>query len=147
MYNNNKFNLNIMNKNYEKKKINYYILNYQYIIFINVIDIYSFKNTLLNNNILSFFLKVNYIKSLFSQPVFSFLKNGNLLCILINEESSFINIIKILENKYFFYIYKKSFSNLILNTTVLNEYSNYKMNYIFFHFLLKKIKIKIILLF
>src|SRR5690349_5870016 len=104
MYNNNKFNLNIMNKSYEKKKINYYILNTQYIIFIKVIDIHRLKNILLNNNISSFFLKANYIKSLFSLPVFSFLRNGNLLCILINEESSFINIIRILENKYLFYI-------------------------------------------
>jgi hypothetical protein len=147
IYNNNIFNLKIISNSYDKKKINYYILNYQYIIFININNVYNLKNILLSYNITSFFLKETYIKSLFFLPIFSFLRNGKFLCIFIKEESSFINIIKIFENKEIFYSYKKSFSNLILNTTILKEYNNYKMNYTFIHFILKKLKIKIILLF
>lgn len=147
LYNNNKLNLKIMNNSYEKKKINYYILNYKYIMFVNIKDVYSLKNILLSHDIKSFFLKKIYIKSLFFLPVFSFLRNGKFLCIFINEEASFINIVKIFDNKSFFYSYKKAFSNLVSNITILKEYDNYKMNYTFIHFILKKIKIKIILLF
>lgn len=142
----NNLNLNIIDISYKKIKINYYFLNYKYIIFLKINDVYNFKNKLLNYNIFSFSLKNNYIKSLFNLPSFFFLRGGSSLCIFINDTISFINIIKILENKQFFYAYKYSLSNIYMHINILKNYEKYNMNYIFIQFILKKIKIKIIIL-
>jgi hypothetical protein len=142
-----KLRLNIIDINYKKIKINYNFLNHRYIIYINSDNLYNLKDYLLKKNILSFFLQDFYIKSLFYLPSFSFLRNGNFLCIFIKDTISFINIIKNLNNKQFFYSYYNCFSNLIINTEILKEYEKYNMNYIFIQFILKKIKIKIIILF
>jgi hypothetical protein len=79
-------------------------------------------------------------------PFFSFLNDNKLLCIFINDINIFINIINILENKQFLYSYKNCLSNIVLNSDVLNEYNKYQKNYTFIQFILKKIKIKIIIL-
>ena len=142
-----KLRLNIVNINYKKIKINYNFLNHKYIIFINNEKLNNLKNYLLEKNILSFFLKDFYIKCLFNLPSFSFLRNGNFLCIFINDTISFINIIKNLNNKQLFYSYNNCLSNIIINSEILKEYEKYNMNYIYIQFILKKIKIKIILLF
>jgi hypothetical protein len=142
----NKSNISIISSNYNKKKINYFFLNYNYIIFINAEKIDYIKNNLFSCNISSFFLKKNQIKSIFTFP-FSFLNDNKLLCIFINDIKLFINIIKVLENKQFFYSYKNCLSNIIFNYNVLNEYDKYNDNYIYIYFILNKIKIKIILLF
>jgi hypothetical protein len=142
----NKSNISIISSNYNKKKINYFFLNYNYIIFINVDKINDIKNSLFSFNISSFFLKKSQIKSIFTFP-FSFLNDNKLLCIFINDIKLFINIVKVLEKKQFFYSYKNSLSNIIFNYNVLNEYDKYNENYIYIHFILNKIKIKIIILF
>lgn len=144
----NKSNLNVINSNYKKKKINYFFTNFNYIIYINVDNdnINYIKNKLFSYNIFSIFLKKNQIKSIFTLP-FSFLNDNKLLCIFINDIKLFINIIKILENKQFFYSYNNCFSNIVFNYNILNEYYKYNENYIFIQFILNKIKIKIIILF
>lgn len=142
----NKSNVNVIYSNYNKKKINYFFLNFNYIIYINANNINFIKNQLFRYNIFSIYLKKNQIKSIFTMPFFSFLNDNKLLCIFINDVNIFINIINILENKQFFYSYKNCLSNIILNSDILNEYNKYYKNYIFFQFILKKIKIKIIIL-
>jgi hypothetical protein len=142
-----KLRLNIVNINYKKIKINYNFLNHKYIIFINNDELNNFKNYLLEKNILGFFFKDSYIKSLFNLPSFSFLRNSKFLCIFIKDTISFINIIKVLNNKQFFYSYNNCLSNIIINSEIIKEYEKYNMNYIYIQFILKKMKIKIILLF
>ena len=143
----NKSNINVINSNFNKKKINYFFFNYNYIIYINIDNINYIKNKLFDYNIFSICLKKNQIKSIFTIPFFSFLNDNKLLCIFINDIKIFINIIKILENKQFFYSYKNCFSNIVFNYNILNEYNKYNENYTFIQFTLNKIKIKIILLF
>jgi hypothetical protein len=142
----NKSNTNVINSNFNKKKINYFFLNFNYIIYINVNNLNYIKNKLFLNNVFSIFLKKNQIKSMFTLP-FSFLNDNKLLCIFINNIKEFINVIKVLENKQFFYSYKNCFSNIVSNYNVLNEFNKYNENYIFIQFILNKIKIKIIILF
>lgn len=142
-----KLNCNIIGINYDRIRINSNLLNYKYIIFLSIDKIYNLKNFLLNNNILSFSLKNRNIKSLFNLSYFSFLNNGNFLCILINESFSFINIIKYLNDKQFFYSYKNCLSNISSSYNIIKEYNKYNLNYIYIQFFIKKIKIKIIILF
>src|SRR6201994_5094205 len=142
----NKRNLNVINSNFNKKKINYFFFNFNYIIYINIDNINYIKNKLFYYNIFSIFLKKNQIKSIFTIPFFSFLNDNKLLCIFINDIKIFINIIKVLENKQFFYSYKNCFSNIVFNYNILNEYNKYNENYTFIQFTLNKIKIKIIIL-
>ena len=142
----NKSNINVIHSNYNKKKINFFFLNFDYIIYINANNINYIKNHLLNYNIFSIFLKKNQIKSIFAMPFFSFLNDNKLLCIFINDIKIFINIINILENKQFLYSYKNCLSNIIFNYEILNQYNKYNKNYIFIQFILKKIKIKIIII-
>lgn len=141
----NKSNINVINSNYNKKKINYFFLNFSYIIYINADNINYIKNKLFFNNIFSICLKKSQIKSIFTLP-FSFLNDNKLLCIFIKDIKLFINIIKVLENKQFFYSYKNCLSNIVFNYNILNEYNKYNENYIFIQFILNKIKIKIIIL-
>jgi len=143
----NKSNINVINSNFNKKKINYFFFNFKYIIYINIDNMNYIKNKLFYYNIFSIFLKKNQIKSIFTIPFFSFLNDNKLLCIFINDIKIFINIIKVLENKQFFYSYKNCFSNIVFNYNILNEYNKYNENYTFIQFILNKIKIKIILLF
>jgi len=143
----NKSNINVINSNFNKKKINYFFFNFKYIIYINIDNMNYIKNKLFYYNIFSIFLKKNQIKSIFTIPFFSFLNDNKLLCIFINDIKIFINIIKVLENKQFFYSYKNCFSNIVFNYNILNEYNKYNENYTFIQFTLNKIKIKIILLF
>jgi hypothetical protein len=142
----NKGNINVICSNYKKKKINFFFLNFNYIIYISNNNVNYIKNQLFHYNISSFFLKKNEIKSIFVMPFFSFLNDNKLLCIFINDINIFINIINILENKQFLYSYKNCLSNIVLNSDVLNEYNKYQKNYTFIQFILKKIKIKIIIL-
>jgi hypothetical protein len=142
-----KLNCKIIGINYEKIKINYNFLNYKYIIFLNSNKIYDLKNFLLKNEIFSISLKNKNIKSVFNLPSFSFLRNGAYLCILINDTISFINTINNLNDKQFFFSYKKSLSNVNNNNNIIKEYNKYNMNYIYIQFFIKKIKIKIIILF
>src|ERR1700748_1766150 len=139
----NKSNINVINSNFNKKKINFFFLNFNYIIYININYI---KNKLFFFNIFSIFLKKSQIKSIFTIPFFSFINDNKLLCIFINDIKTFINVIKVLENKQFFYSYKNCFSNVVFNYNILNEYNKYNENYIFIQFTLNKIKIKIIIL-
>ena len=143
----NKSNINVINSNFNKKKINYFFFNFKYIIYINIDNMNYIKNKLFYYNIFSIFLKKSQIKSIFTIPFFSFLNDNKLLCIFINDIKIFINIIKVLENKQFFYSYKNCFSNVVFNYNILNEYNKYNENYTFIQFTLNKIKIKIILLF
>ena len=142
----NKSNINVINSNFNKKKINYFFFNFKYIIYINIDNMNYIKNKLFYYNIFSIFLKKNQIKSIFTIPFFSFLNDNKLLCIFIKDIKIFINIIKVLENKQFFYSYKNCFSNIVFNNTIINEYNKYNENYIFIQFTLNKIKIKIITL-
>lgn len=143
----NKINLNIIDINYNKTKINNLFLNNNYIIIINNNYLFKFKNLFLNLNIISISLKMLYIKTLFKMPNFKFLKGENNFCVFINNLEEFIHIIKLLDNIQFYFVYKKSFSNLIINEQILVEFNKYKNNYFFIQFFLKKIIIKIILLF
>jgi hypothetical protein len=127
-------------------KINYLFLTCKFIIFINLSNYLFLKNKLINNDLFSLILKEKYINNLFNIPHFSFLKNNNYLCIFIDNVIMFIDIIKILENKLFFYIYNKSISNLTNNFIILTQYNKYEKNYIYIQFILKKLKIKIIIL-
>jgi hypothetical protein len=145
-FNHNKQKLNGININYKKIKINYFFLTFKFIIFINLSNYLFLKNKLINNNLFSLFLKEKYINNLFNRRHFSFLKNNNYLCIFIDNVIMFIDIIKILENKLFFFIYNKSISNITSNFTILTQYNKYKENYIYIQFILKKLKIKIIIL-
>jgi hypothetical protein len=142
----NKINLNILDINYNKTKINNLFLNNKYIIFINKNYISKFKDLFLNLDIISVSLKMLYIKTLFKMPNFRFLKGENIFCVFINNLEKFINVIKLLDNIQFYYIYNKSFSNLTFNDQILVELNKYKNNYIFIQFFLKKIIVKIIIL-
>jgi hypothetical protein len=145
-FNHNKRKLNVININCKKMKINYLFLTCKFIIFINLSNYLFLKNKLINNDLFSLILKEKYINNLFNIPHFSFLKNNNYLCIFIDNVIMFIDIIKILENKLFFYIYNKSISNLTNNFIILTQYNKYEKNYIYIQFILKKLKIKIIIL-
>jgi hypothetical protein len=146
LFNYNKY--SIIDINYKKIKINNLFLYSKFIIYIAISlkNTYFLKNAILNYNLLSLNLEKKYIKSLFNYLNFSFLINNNYLCIFINDNNKFLDIIKILENKQFYYSYKNCFSNLIINTILLEEYKKYNMNYIYIQFILKKIKIKIIII-
>ena len=143
----NKINLNVIDLNYNKIKINYLFLNYNYIIFLNKKIFLKFKNFFLNLNIISINIKKSYINFLFEVPNFNFLKGENVFCIFINNIEEFINTVKILNNIQFFYIYKKSFSNLINNFQILEEFNKYNKNSFIIQFFLKKKIIKLFLLF
>lgn len=143
-YNKNYF--NSIEFSYRKNKINYFFFNFKFIIYINIHNNFILKNKILNNNVYNLMLKENYVKALFNIPYFSFLSNNKLLCIFTNDITLFLNIIKLLENKQFFYSYKNCLSNIILNFNVLLEFNKYNINYIYIQFIIKKIKIKIILL-
>jgi len=142
----NKVNLNIIDINYNKLKINNLFLNNKYIIIINKNKFLKFKNLFLNLNIISINLKMLYIKILFKMPNFKFLKGENLFFIFINSSEEFINILKLFDNTPLYYIYNRSFSNLIINYKIIEEFYKYTKNYIFIQFFLKKIIIKIIIL-
>jgi hypothetical protein len=146
LFNKNKYNYSIIKISYQKLKINYLFLNSKFIIYIPFNNMYSLKNKILIYNLTNFILNKKYIKSLFSFLNFSFLRNNNCLCVFINNNNNFIDIINVLEYKQFYYSYKSSFSNLNVNTNVLEEYNKYNVNYIYIQFILKKIKIKIIIL-
>jgi hypothetical protein len=139
--------MNIINTNYKKIKINNLFLSFKFIIYINLNNQFHLKNKIINNDLYSLSLNEKYIKSIFNIPNFSFLRNNNLLCIFINDKNKFIDIIKLLENKQFFYSYKNCISNFVINLNVLDEYQKYNTNYIYIQFILKKIKIKILFLF
>src|ERR1700761_7916652 len=109
LFNNNNCNINVINLNYEKLKINNLFLNNKYIIFVDPINYYFLKNIILSNNILSLIVKKRIIKVLFN---FSFFKSNSYLCIFINDFKLFINNIKNLDNKQFFFLYKGSISNI-----------------------------------
>jgi hypothetical protein len=145
----NKYKYNIINTSYKKIKINNLFLNYKFIIYISLSlkNIFFFKNKILNYNLLSITLEKKYIKALFNFLNFSFLIHNNYLCIFINDNTKFIEIIKILENQQFNYSYKNCFSNLVSSLHILEEYNKYNINYIYIQFILKKIKIKILFLF
>jgi len=138
-FNNNKKNLNILDINYNKKKINYFFLN------IKLYDLLYLKTKLLNYNIFSLIIKDHFIKSMFDLPNFAFLRGEG--CLFINDINIFMDIINILEKKQFFYSYKNCFSNLVTNFNILKEYNKYNINYIYIQLILKKIKIKIVILF
>jgi len=138
--------MNIINTNYKKIKINNLFLSFKFIIYINLNNQFHLKNKIINNDLYSLSLNEKYIKSIFNIPNFSFLRNNNLLCIFINDKNKFIDIIKLLENKQFLYSYKNCLSNIIFNYEILNQYNKYNKNYIFIQFILKKIKIKIIII-
>jgi hypothetical protein len=155
-FNSNEINIKVIDKNYKKMQINFLFILYNYIIYIepsnksNYDNILNIKRKVLNLNLLNLNLNNKYIKALFNLSNFSFLKGDNYLCIFINSENSFINIIKELNNIKFFYSYKKSFSEFFINNNKLIEYYlKYNIDYIFIQlqFILKKIKIKIIFLF
>jgi hypothetical protein len=143
----NKVSLNIIDSCYNKFKFNNMFLNFNFVIYIKFKNIFKFKNILLNLNILSIYLKKSYIKSLFKMPNFNFLKSENFFCIFINNLKEFLHIIKLLDNIQFYYSYKNSFSNIIINSQIIEEYNKYNNNYIYIQFFLKLIKIKIIILF
>jgi hypothetical protein len=141
----NKKYFNSIELNYKKKNINNLFLNSKFIIYISYNNDFILKNKIINYNIYSLILKKNYIKSLFDISCFSFLSN-KILCIFINDVLFFFNIIQLLEKKEFFYSYKNSLSNIIINYNILFEYKKYNNNYIYIQFFIKKIKIKIIIL-
>lgn len=142
--NGNKCNINVINFNHEKIKINNLFLSNKFIIFIDAINFYYLKNIILNNNVLSLILRKRIIKVLFNLFSFSFLRNNNYLCIFINDLKSFINIINNLDNKQFFFLYKGNISNITTQLSILNDYNKYNKNYIYIQLIIKKIKIKII---
>jgi len=147
VYNNNNKNLNILDINYNKIKINNLFLNSKFIIYIKLYDMLYLKTKLLNYNIFSLIIKTHFIKSIFDLSNFSFLRGEGYLCLFINDIITFINVINIFEKKQFFFSYKKCFSNLVTNFDILKEYNKYNINYIYIQLILKKIKIKIIILF
>jgi hypothetical protein len=138
-------NNNKLKYSYNKLKINNLFLNNKFIIYINLNYNFFLKNRLLNYKVQSLVFKKKEFKQLFNLSKFSFLRN-NLLCIFINDNKSFIDIIKLLENKTIFYSYKNCFSNMIFNLDIINEYNKYNINYVYIQLILKKIKIKIIIL-
>jgi hypothetical protein len=138
-------NSNKLKYSYNKLKINNLFLNNKFIIYINLNYNFVLKNRLLNYKVQSLILKKKEFKQLFNLSNFSFLRN-NLLCIFINDNKSFIDIIKLLEKKTIFYSYKNCFSNMIFNLDIINEYNKYNINYVYIQLILKKIKIKIIIL-
>jgi hypothetical protein len=142
-YNLNKIKLNIINISYNKIKINENFSNYKIIIYIKINNIFLLKNKISN---LSIFLKNSYIKSLFKIPNFFFLKGERFFCIFINDFKEFLYVVKNLENFKFYYSYKNSFSNLIMNNKILEEFNKYNNNNFYIIFILKKIIIKIIIL-
>ena len=150
-FNSNKINMKVIDINYKKMQINFLFILYNYIIYIEPSNKFNYDNILnIKRKILNLNLNNKYIKALFNLSSFSFLKGDNYLCIFINSENSFINIIKELNNIKFYYSYKKSFSELIMDNNKLIEYHlKYNIDYIFIQlqFIIKKIKIKIIFLF
>lgn len=146
LFNNNKLKYGILNVSYEKIKINNLFVNSKYILYIYLDKVYEFKDFFLNYNVTSFILKDKYMKSLFSFPNFSFLRGG-LLCLFINDIKTFINITKILEKKQFFYSYNKHLSHMVVGADIFEQYSKYNTNYVYIQFILKKIKVKIIIIF
>jgi len=141
-YNKYKYKYNVINISYNKLKINNLFLTSKFIIYV-ISPLKNLKNQILNYNLLSLNLEKKYIKALFN--IF-FFRNNNYLCIFINDIKNFINIIKFLEDKQFYYSYKNCFSNLVKNNNILEEFNKYNINYIYIKFILKKIKIKIIIL-
>jgi hypothetical protein len=142
----NKVNVNIINYNYKKIKINYFFSNFNFIIYFKNEKINFLKNKLSNYNIFSLILNNKFIKSLFKIPNFSFLKGDNLLCIFINDIKLFINIIQILEKVDIFYSYKNSYSNITNTFQILNDFNKYNFNFSIIQFIIKKLIIKIILI-
>lgn len=130
---------------FDKIKLNSLFLNSKYIIYMNWYYNVELKHKILSYDVCNMILKKKYINNVFNSLNFSFLKN-NLLCIFVNDSLLFINIIKILDNKEFFYSYKNSFSNITTNQIIIEEYKKYNNNLIYIHLLLKKIIIKIIFL-
>lgn len=143
---NNRVNLNIININYNKILINYLFSHYKYIIFIKINNLLKFKNLLLRNNIISFHLKKTYLKSVFEISNFKFLKGKDFFNIFTNDLKEFLYIVTLFEKKEFYYTYKNSFSNLITNNQIIEQFNNYNKNYVYIQFFIKLIVIKIILL-
>lgn len=146
LFNRNKYNLNLIGISYKKLKINNFILNYKFIIFLDLSKDFFFKDKIINNNFISLILEEKYIKSLFNIFNFSFLRNSSFLCIFINDIHKFINIMKLLEYKQFLYSYKNSISNIVNSSIILEEYNKYDNNFVYIQLILEKIKIKIIIL-
>jgi hypothetical protein len=144
--NKNKVKFNIINTSYKKIKINNLFFINKFVIYIKFYEINSLKNKFLNYNIINFILNDKYIKVLFNLPNFAFLRGEGLFCLFIDNIIVFINIIKIIEKKQFFYSYKNCFSNIVNGYEILNDYNKYNMNYIYIQFILKKKIIKIIIL-
>jgi hypothetical protein len=147
-FSNNKYKYSIIDSSYRKTKLNSLFLNSKFIIYMSLPlkNNFFFKNKILSYNLLSLNLEKKYIKALFNSLNFSFLAYNNYLCIFINDNIKFIEIIKIIESKQFYYSYKNCFSNIVFNKNILEEYNKYNINYIYIQFILKKIKIKIIFL-
>ena len=143
---NNKMNLSLINRCYNKLKINNLFLIYDFIIFIKIEQIVFLKNKILNNDIFSLGLQNSIIKTIFKLPNYSFLKGGSFYCIFIKDIQNLINILNILKQKEFFYSFKHCLSNIVIGEIILKQYYKYNMNYIYIQFILKKLIIKIFLI-
>jgi hypothetical protein len=139
--------INFININCSKNKINYLFTHSKFIIFQHITDIFYLKTLFLKYSIFSLILKERQIKVLFNLPNFSFLRGGQYLCAFVDDLDIFLNILKTLGDKPIFYSYKKILSNLIPSSWIVDSFNQYYSNYISILFILKKIKIKVIILF
>jgi len=145
IYNSNKVNLNIIDANYSKIKINSFFINNKFVIYINNKNISNLKNFFLKKDFLSMYLKTSFIKALFNRMQFSFLRGNKIFCVFTNDLISFLDIMETIKDIEFYYSYKKSICNITNGTAVYEEYNKYNMNYIYVQFSLIKTKIKIII--
>lgn len=135
----------LYNKNYILK-IYYYLNKYPFIIYLNNNifnnkNLLNFKIELLKFDNKCFILNTKYIKYLFNYKSFKFL-GTNIIVILFKSFESFLLIKNYLEDKKFFYSYKK---NLGMKNIIKNIL-NLKNNVFLFSFIIFKLILYIILL-
>ena len=83
------------------------------------------------------------VKILFSNS-FAFIQSS-CMCIFINNNTQFLNIIKILKNLTYFYSFNKCFSNITNSVLLLDQHNIYEY-YIIFHYIIFKLINNIILI-
>lgn len=129
----------IINKNYKLLYLDYLININKFIIFINFEKLKEIQ-AIFNENIKYFIVNSFYIKKLF---MLNFLYlSSYFIFIFMNNIDTFINMVKVLDEKKFGFSYKYCLSNFINRKTFINQLVNF--NYI--HFVIFKLVYNIIIL-
>lgn len=142
-----KNNYNNLVLNYDILRLNDIINQRKVFILFNIkqqnFNLVNLKKLLLKQKCQSGIWKYRLVRKLFSKDL-SFL-SSSMFCIYVNDFSKFVEVIKLLDNINFFFIYNNRFSNIMNKNIFLDIYNkNNKLG--FLHFNIFKLLFNIIII-